>query len=43
MSLPLRELGKTGVKIPVIGLGCIVCSLININNVILTDYMIFNK
>jgi len=25
MALPHRELGKTGVKIPAIGLGCMVC------------------
>ena len=24
MSLPLRELGRTGVKIPAVGLGCMV-------------------
>jgi len=27
MSLPLRELAKTGVKVPAIGLGCMVCGV----------------
>lgn len=45
MALPLRELGKTGVKIPAIGFGCMVCFIIiekkKIKN-ILIDHVLNN-